>query len=334
VLHSFGNGTDGATPQGSLIFDAAGNLYGTTYSGGSAYEFGGTVFELSPAEGSGWTETVLHSFSNNLIDGLNPSPGSLIFDAAGNLYGTTNNGGSYAIEGGIVFELSPSLSGIWTETILHTFGNGSDGRYPNAGVIFDAAGNLYGTTVMGGTAYYYGGTVFELSPGASGVWAETILRSFGNSGTDPYSPFGGVIFDFDGSLYGTTAGGGYGWGTVFELSPSASGNWKLKMLHGFGKGTDGSEPNAGVIFDDAGNLYGTTLYGGSYGGNESGGIVFELSPTAGSAWTEKVLHNFGNGKDGDIPNFGSLIFDAAGNLYGATKSGGAYYAGTVFKIMR
>jgi hypothetical protein len=106
------------------------------------------------------------------------------------------------------------------------------------------------------------------------------------------------------------------------------------MLHGFGKGTDGSEPNAGVIFDDAGNLYGTTLYGGSYGGNESGGIVFELSPTAGSAWTEKVLHNFGNGKDGDIPNFGSLIFDAAGNLYGATKSGGAYYAGTVFKIMR
>ena len=162
LLHSF-NDTDGALPRAGLIFDAAGNLYGTTSEGG-AYSWG-TVFELTPAGGGNWTETVLHSFGNG-TDGASPYAG-LIFDAAGNLYGTAWQGGTYFY--GTVFELTPTAGGGWTETVLHSFGNGADGYYPYSGLIFDAAGNLYGTTGGGGTyscnrGLYHCGTVFELTP--------------------------------------------------------------------------------------------------------------------------------------------------------------------------
>ncbi|MGA2905131.1 MAG: choice-of-anchor tandem repeat GloVer-containing protein [Candidatus Korobacteraceae bacterium] len=211
VLHGF-NGADGLYPWlGSLIFDGAGDLYGTTLEGGT---YGaGVVFELMPAAGGSWTETVLHSFNDNGTDGALPAAG-LIFDAAGNLYGTTNAGGTY--DAGTVFKLAPTGDGSWTETVLHNFGNGTDGALPAAGLIFDAAGNLYGTTEVGG--FYGDGTVFELTPNGSGGWTEQVLFSFNLA--DGWYPYAGLILDAAGNLYGTTyTGGTYTYGTVFELTP-------------------------------------------------------------------------------------------------------------------
>ena len=253
VLHSFNdNGQDGGTPEAGLIFDAAGNLYGTTLGGGTYG--GGTVFELTPTAGGGWTEKVLYSFCSqpNCTDGAGPLAG-LILDAAGNLYGTTSQGGDYQCPSGTytycgtVFELKPIAGGGWTEQVLHSFdGSGTDGTYPSAGLIFDAAGNLYGTTQVGG--YYGGGTVFELTPTAGGAWTENVLFSF--DGTGGAVPFAGLIFDGAGNLYGTTyEGGTYSNGTVFELTPTAGGGWTEQVLHGFGNGTDGYYPHAGLIFD-------------------------------------------------------------------------------------
>jgi len=356
VLHSFGHGTDGQYPYAGLISDAAGNLYGTTVSGGTYGD--GMVFELSPAEGGGWTEQVLYSFcaQTNCPDGDSPYA-SLIFDDAGNLYGTTAGGGNYTAycptSGcGTVFKLSPAEGG-WTETVLYSFGaNGQyDGAWPEAGLIFDSAGNLYGTTVLGGTGSACGGpyacgTVFELTPTAGGGWTEQVLHSFGN-GTDGQYAYSGLIFDASGNLYGTTSTGGTdGNGTVFELTPTAGGGWTGTVLYSFCSQigcADGSGPTAGLIFDAAGNLYGTTIYGGTYiscyNDYNGCGTVFELTPTAGGDWTEQVLHNFGNGTDG-YWLYGGLILDAAGNLYGTTADGGngsycqfqQQFCGTVFEL--
>jgi len=322
VLHNFKNNTkQGNTLYAGLIFDAAGNLYGTTASGG---DYGvGTVFELMPKAGGGWTETVLHNFKNNGRDGEGPYAG-LIFDAAGNLYGTTASGGNYGV--GTVFELTPKAGGGWTEKVLHNFENsGKKGNTPYAGLIFDAAGNLYGTTVSGG--YYGVGTVFELTPQAGGGWTETVLHNFKNNTEQGNTLYGGLIFDGAGNLYGTTVNGGYyGVGTVFKLTPKAGGGWTETVLHNFDdNGTDGYSPYASLIFDAAGNLYGATTEGGN-----GYGTVFELTPKAGGGWTEKVLYRF-NGLDGLEP-YASLIFDAAGNLYGTTVAGGTQGYGTVFEL--
>ena len=219
MLYSFiNNGTDGIVPDGGVIFDGAGNLYGTTFSGGTHSE--GTVYELTPAGGGGWTEKVLHSFDQNGTDGAFPAA-ALIFDTAGNLYGTTAGGGTYSK--GTVFELTPVGGGTWTEKVLYSFGNGTDGFSPYSGLVFDAAGNLYGTAYYGGT--YSRGTVFELSPGAGGTWTEKVLHSFGN-GTDASQPFSGLTFDTAGNLYGTTeVGGAHTAGTVYELTPAGGGTW-------------------------------------------------------------------------------------------------------------
>jgi len=332
VLHSFNyNGTDGVLPYGGLIIDAGGNLYGTTYAGGTYH---GTVFELTPTGGGSWTEQVLHEFFNNQgTDGGFPESG-LIRDAAGNLYGTTSEGGAYGSYG-TVFELTPAGGGSWTEQVLHSFNyNGTDGMLPDAGLIMDSGGNLYGTTTYGGT--YNSGTVFELTPAGGGSWTEQVLHNFNNNGTDGFFPVAGLIFDAAGNLYGTTRFGGSGpcesgengCGTIYELSPSASG-WTEGVLHNFSpNGEDGTNPYAGLIFDAKGNLYGTTYYGGTY----NSGIVFELTPVGGGSWAEKVLHSFNsNGSDGANP-IGGLIFDAKGNLYGTTYYGGAYNFGTVFEV--
>jgi uncharacterized repeat protein (TIGR03803 family) len=328
LLHSFSfNGRDGAYPYSGLVGDAAGNLYGTTLLGGDYHcndGFGcGAVFELTPNGSGGWTEKVLHSFNHNGTEGTYPETG-LILDRSGDLYGTTPRGGDYGY--GTFFELTPNGSGGWTYKKFHNFGNGTDGASPEAGLIFDVAGNLYGTTGYGGD--YYAGTVFELTPNGSGGWTEKKLHDFGN-GTDGLYPWAGLIFDAAGNLYGTTQyGGAYGNGTAFELTPNGSGGWTEKRLHNFGNGTDGDEPLAKLIFDAAGNLYGTTYYGGAYGN----GTAFELTPNGSGGWTEKKLHNFGNGTDGTSPDAG-LILDRSGNLYGTTTSGGGTYnAGTVFEI--
>lgn len=322
VVLSFNN-TNGYQPAAGLIFDSSGNLYGTTTEGSS--EGVGCVFEMSPKAGA-WTEQVLSSF--NISDGFQPYAG-LVRDSAGNLYGTASGGGS-ADGDGVVFELTQN-GGTWTEIILHTFHeDGTDGGQLQGSLIFDRAGNLYGTTVQGGKNF--GGTVFELSPGTGGAWTETILYNFPANGTDGSHPYGSVVFDTAGNLYGTTHDGGTGEnGTVFELK-RAGGNWSEKVLHRFNdNGVDGTFPSAGLIFDGAGNLYGTTSSGGTFVNNGFWGTVFELVPQSGSAWKEKVLHSFGSGFDGRGPQ-APLVLDASGNLYGTTASGGTNQDGSVFVL--
>jgi uncharacterized repeat protein (TIGR03803 family) len=285
VLHTFTGGADGGRPSASLIFDARGRLYGTTiyggHTGGTCGTTGcGTVFKLTRV-GSGWTLTPLYTFSGG-DDGMNPT-GNVIFGPNGLLYGTTYEGGGNGCGGngcGTVFSLGPPARACtsalcpWRETILHRF-SGNDGENPYAGVIFDAAGNLYGTTTIGGI--HDDGVVFELTP-SSGGWTETVLHSF--SGTDGLQPLAGLIFDTTGNLYGTTTSGGtYSYGTVFELTPTQGGGWTEQVLYSFNySGTSGADPDAGVILDAAGNLYGTTAAGGASG---SYGTVYELMPGGG-----------------------------------------------------
>jgi uncharacterized repeat protein (TIGR03803 family) len=321
VLFNF-NGSNGNGPYGTLISDAAGNLYGTT-TGGGAHSLG-TVFELTPRAGGGWTEKLLHSFNNNGIDGIVPYT-RLVFDSAGNLYGTTNNGGSNYV--GTVFELTPTSSGSWKETILYSFQNNEvDGTYPYGDLVFDTSGNLYGTTAEGGSSF--AGTVYELTRGQSGQWTETVIHNF--NFTDGYTTYAGLIFDTSGNLYGAGyAGGTYGYGTVFELTPLGSGQWNASTLYNFnGQNATGDAPYATLIFDPAGNLSGTTLFGGTY----DSGMVFKLTPQAGGTWSETIVHSFEPSNwDGGNP-YGGLVMDAAGNLYGTTTQGGKFNYGTVFKL--
>jgi uncharacterized repeat protein (TIGR03803 family) len=256
------------------------------------------------------TETVLYYFGANSPDGIEPWAG-LIMDSVGDLYGTTFNGG--ANSAGTVFKISAS----GTETLLHSFGgNSTDGTFPLAGLIMDSAGDLYGTTQHGGQ---FGlGTVFKIS--ATGT--ETVLYSFGANLPDGYDPSAGLIMDSAGELYGTTAyEGPNGEGMVFKISALGTET----VLHSFGaNSTDGVQPSAGLIMDSAGDLFGTTRFGGAYGN----GTVFKIS----AAGTESVLYSFGaNSTDGWDP-YGGLIMDSAGNLYGTTWGGGANSDGTVFKI--
>lgn len=226
VLWNFSkNGTDGLNPTGGVVFDAAGNLYGTTLFGGT-YNYG-IVFELSPTTSGEWKETILHSFDHNGTDGFFPSTGKLVFDAHGNLYGTTEDGGSGNNPQGTIFRLEPSSSGTWTETIIRSFQvAGGNGAVPNGSLIFDASGNLYGTTEFGGD--FHNGTVFELSPASGGRWTIKNLHSFG-AYPDGSFPVSGVTFDSIGNLYGSSENGGtgknvgncsyYNCGTVFEVTP-------------------------------------------------------------------------------------------------------------------
>jgi uncharacterized repeat protein (TIGR03803 family) len=345
TLHNFGlYPTDGKSPVGGLIFDAAGNLYGTTGGGGdkscNGSGYCGTVFELMPNGSGGWTEKVIHNFGS---DGDGVFPIGLILDASGNLFGVTGYGGDfpcyidYDNRGcGTAFIMTPNGSGGWTEKKLHNFGSGEDGVYPWSQLSFDAAGNLYGTTIEGGV--YGGGTVFEMTPRENGSWTEKVLHNFGITHTDGTVPAGSLIFDTAGNLYGmTNYGGDYidnypcyyqGCGTVFQLTPKEGGGWTERKLHSFGRGIDGTHPNARLIFDAAGDLYGTTEEGGS----EGKGAVFEMTPSGSGGWTEKVIHNFRITDADGIDPAGSLIFDTAGNLYGMTSYGGDYGLGTVFEV--
>jgi uncharacterized repeat protein (TIGR03803 family) len=319
VLYNFTGASDGGTPRAPLISDSSGNFYGTTLAGG-AYGWG-TVFELSPRAGGGWTESVLHSFQSNLLDGVAPWSG-VVFDATGNLYGTAYAGGIHNY--GIVFELSPQAGGGWIETVLHNFKAG-DGQFPTGGLIFDTAGSLYGTTTQGGA--FGEGVVFKLSQ-TGGAWTETVLHSFNPNGPDGQVPSCTLILDTAGNLYGTTTyGGTFSAGTVFELSPNSAGGWTERRLANFGNsGNNPYLPSAGLVFDPAGNLYTTLTFGGLY----SEGAVVELSPKAGGGWTTKAIHNF-NGTDGHEP-LDSLIIDSAGNLYGTTYAGGANGGGVAFEL--
>ena len=330
IVHRFGPppNAKGCMPQGNLVADSAGNLYGTADCGASNR---GVVFEMvRPVPPStAWTESVLYSFTGEQ-DGLMPAYG-VIFDAAGNLYGTTVDGGEFTL--GTVFELSPPPAGqtSWTETVLHSF-DAADGELPTSGLISDHSGNLYGVALGGIDGVNNGhGVVYELSPPAtSGApWTVTVLHTFGRFDRDGAEPFGNLVFDAKGNLYGTTLrGGGSNFGVLYKLAPPAPGKsaWTFLVLHVF-SGPDGAQPAGGMTLHGKGVLYGTTAAGGGQGGLTCGnvgcGTVFQLVPpaVAGGAWTENVLYAFtglANGR-GPTPH---VIFDAAGNLYSAASSGG------------
>jgi uncharacterized repeat protein (TIGR03803 family) len=327
VLYSFDGSrpadTDGSLPYAPLIFDKAGNLYGTTTSGGLYGQ--GIVFELTPTSSGGWKENIIHSFGLG-NDGALPE-GPVIMDDAGDLYGTTalGGGGGCSHGCGTVFHLIHEKNGKWKETIIHTF-NGKDGALPYCGLAFDAVGNLFGTAPYGGS--FNEGTVFELTPTSRTRWNETVLHNFtGNK--DGASPYGGVVFDGENNLYGTTANGGNAnAGTVFMMN-IIRGRWTETILYSFTGGADGAAPESALVRDGAGNFYGTAhgIDGAQFG------AVFQLVPSQ-SGWTENTLHTFtfqNYSTDGAYP-VGGVILDNAGNVYGTTYVGGSGGDGVVFEL--
>lgn len=343
VLHLFNGQGDGINPVAGVTLDKEGNIFGSTLYGGtgSCANGCGTVYEIGPDGSGGWNETVLYSFPPN---GAREPVGGVILDAMGNIYGTASIGGisscpSSNVGCGSVYKLAPG-SGGWAFKTLHYFHwmqSHPDGALPQASLFEDAQHNLYGTTEAGGTTAE-GGSVFELSPAKTGAYAISLIGSFQATGDSGFQPSGALISDKQGNFYGTTNFGGmvnsacsYGCGTVFELSPGTSG-WTLQTLYSFQGGTDGMLPYGTTLAKDAkGSLYGVTAGGGNNNCSSGCGVVFELSPAAGGGWSEKVLYAFLGGDDGDYPS-GSLVVDAAGNVYGATAAGGANNAGTVFKV--
>ena len=358
VLHTWvdtSTNENGGSVAGMAI-DPAGNVYGVTFGTGACSVGCGSVFKLVKQSSGGFKYQTLYNFKGDLAgDGSNPY-GTPILDSAGNIYGTTMGGG-FGLQSGVVYKLTPTGNGKYTETVLHEFGafGTDDGSEPFSTLAFDSAGNLYGTTNLGGggvggTFCLNGcGTVFKLTPNADGTWTEGVIHSFpGSAGsTDGQNPHGVVVFDSKGNLWGTTQNGGNmeaclqfidvtGCGTVFELTPQADGTWTESFLFQFDGEPTGFNPWDGMVIDKAGNLYGMTTNGG--GGN---GAVFKLTPQAQGGVKETIVHAFAvcgtTCPDGGNPENGITI-DTAGNLYGTTDLGGgggsATGDGTVFKLTR
>lgn len=311
VLYNFAGLTDGANPGSSLTWHN-GKLYGTTTSGGLGY---GTVFQLTPDGNHDSVETTLYSFcpiAPSCADGANPTYSNVIFDSAGNIYGTAYAGGENGY--GVVFELS-LVSGTWTETVLHSFANSPDAANPVNGLIMDKAGNLYGAAYAGGTGNG-NGAVFELSP-SDGSWTEQVIY-------DINSVYSGLTMNAAGNIFGTT------YNTIFELVSNGSGSWNPQVIYTFiaaDAATEGADPNGTLAIDSAGNLYGTTLRGGKNGY----GTIYKLTLQKSGAWTEKLLTSFGTAAE--YP-FAGPVFDSAGNLYGTTTEGGQHNDGTVWKLTK
>jgi len=335
VIHGF-HGTDGSSPVGPLVIDSAGNLYGVAANGGAGQN--GVVFKLTRVASGQFSESVLYSFAGG-DDGASPR-GGVIFDQAGNLYGVTaSGGGAGCFSGcGTVYELSRNSHGHWGKKELYRFTGRSDGGTPQSSLTFDASGNLYGTTNVGGDSSCNSGgcgTVFQLSPTASGRWKATVLHTFTGQ-ADGASPFlAGVIFDDAGRLYGVTStGGANDMGTVFQLTRMPDGTWKDTVLYAFAGGSDGTFPSATLALHQ-GALYGATYAGGNEGGAcpvNGCGTIFKLAPGAGG-WEKSLVYAF-QGADG-IETLATPAFDRAGNLYGTTFEGGSgpcSVCGTAFEL--
>jgi|HubBroStandDraft_2_1064218.scaffolds.fasta_scaffold01339_4 hypothetical protein len=344
TIHQFSQATgDGANPGPAFILDAKGNLYGVTPNGGDGC---GIVYELSPTKDGKWKENILHKFNRDGKDGCNPS-GRLVFDQAGDLFGGTFNGGGglnnfFCNNGcGTTYRLHLA-NGKWTETVLHRFtGKGTDGWNPSGSLAFDKAGNLWGATFLGGAGdsstcgdpnggVGFCGTVFELTPNANGIWAESTLYSFVDASTG-WNPLSGVILDKAGDLVGTTENGGSALdGTVFKITPKGNGKVEESLIHEFVGEADGSFPQTGLTVDAAGTLYGVTLVGGGTAftctENSGGGcgIVYKLTPNSDGTWTETILYSFLGGTDGAIPGDDRLALDADGDVFGSAESGGDF----------
>ena len=329
ILYRFninGNSSGGALPAAGVIFDKAGNLYGTTE--GIPNECGqGNVFELTPNSQGAWTETVLYSFTCE-GGGYNPAT-DLVFDDKGDLFGTAGN---------IVFELLPRADGSWEEVTLHTFTGKPDGAIFSSGVLLDSQGHVYGMTQSGGTGTcmynrktFGCGIVYELIPSAEGAghWAENVVYNFARGGGFAVNPSGGLILDRPGHLFITTAAGGDGLGTVAELTRSQKG-WEQSVLYRFYGGPDGNQP-AGRLVINAGVGFGVTNRGGTNGL----GTVFGLKGLDTGGWKAGVLYSFAGGSDARNPTTG-LVSDSQGNLYGTTIAGGVQGCyegcGTVYEV--
>lgn len=331
TLKRFHRNPDGAFPECRLIVTSTGELVGTTFGGGTNDE--GMAFALVPptVPGAPWKRQVLYNFGHFAGDAFNPNAGLL---ANGPVYYGVGSGGTNF--SGAVFQLTPPArrGKPWTETILYSFAErfSGDAAIPSSELIMDNQGNLYGTALLGGANDV--GAVYELSPPvvAGGPWTEKVLFSF--SGTDGSSPFGRLLLDANGTLYGTASGGGAGEaGAVFQLAPPAAPGdpWTETVLYGFSGGADGSSPEGGVVMNNQGRIFGTAEHGGDGGPKISGGVVFALDPPTqpGGTWTETVLYAFG-GPDGFAP--ASLLTLKNGRLYGTTTQGGSFGTGTVFVL--
>ena len=322
VLYDFTGGADGGEPYKGVTLDAQGNLYGTAVTGGGGSCEGGcgVVFKLTNSGGT-WTQTVIHTFTGG-SDGSGPgSP--VVIDEHGNVWGTTPTGGADGM--GVVYELAPDATGGWKQRVIHTFTGGDDGGGGSASrFLIDAAGNLYNVCTVGGANGF--GTVYEISP-IQGKWQFRTLYAFKDQ-PDGASPYGGLISDRAGHLYGTTYyAGAYDLGTVYKLTNN-NGTWTESVLYSFKGGTDGASPISSLVADAAGNLYGTTSDGGAAAC--SCGVIFRMSRSA-TGWTEAVAYRFpGTPQPGFAYN--GMVRDSAGNFYGATVHGGSGNDGAVYQF--
>jgi uncharacterized repeat protein (TIGR03803 family) len=321
VLYSFTGGTDGGEPYKGVTLDAQGNIYGTAVTGGGGSCEGGcgVVFKLTKSGGT-WTQTVIHQFSGGK-DGSGPGSG-LTFDQHGNLYGMTPTGGAYGL--GVVYRLH-RVNGSWRLNVIHAFTGGDDGSSGSAGrLILDHAGNLYGVTTVGGA--HGDGLAFEITH-SHGTWTLVPLYAFKDQ-PDGALPYGGLIFDKTGNLYGTTYYAGvHDVGTVYKLTHT-NGGWTETVLYSFKGGTDGSRPISTLVSDEAGNLYGTTSDGGT---GCACGVIFKLTRHPDGTWTESVPYRFpGAPKAGFAYN--GMVNGSDGKFYGATTHGGNTNDGTIYKF--
>jgi uncharacterized repeat protein (TIGR03803 family) len=325
VIYSFTSGPDGGQPYNGVTLDAQGNLYGTAVTGGTgqACEGGcGVVYKLTKSGGT-WTQSVLYNFTGG-NDGSGPGAG-LTFDRKGNLYGMAPTGGEFGV--GVIYKLAPDGSGGWTQSVLHAFTGGADGATGSAGRLMVSSGRLYGVATVGGANGK--GTVFRLNPQAGGGWTLETLYAF-KGPPDGGLPYGAVIRDGAGRLYGTTYyDGAHDAGAVYQLTPTASGPWDEKVIYSFAGGPDGSHPVSHLNFDAAGNLYGTT----SEGGDESCncGTIFKLTP-AGARWQYTVVHAFQGSPDGKYA-YNGMAPGPGGKLYGSTVHGGDADDGVIFAFV-
>src|SRR6476620_4272197 len=320
IIYSFAGDEGGEYTDTDVAIDAAGNLYGTSVLGGESG--GGTVWQLSNVGGS-WVHTVLYSFTGGR-DGGEPYKG-VTLDAAGNLYGTAVTGGSGSCEGGcgVTYKLTKSGS-TYTQSVIHAFTGGVDGSGPGARVAVDNRGNVYGMTPTGGANGL--GTIYALHAKSNGSWAFRVIHTF-TGGSDGSSGSAGKLLLRGGRVYGAaTTGGASSSGTIFELTPTETGEWDFKTIYAFQGAPDGVFPYGALLFDPAGNLYGTTYYGGTNGL----GAIYRLSPDGAGGWSESVLYSFRSGTDGNS-SISNLVSDAAGNLYGTTSEGGLG-SGAIFEL--
>jgi uncharacterized repeat protein (TIGR03803 family) len=321
TLYSFTGGADGGEPYKGVTLDRDGNLYGTAVTGGSGNCEGGcgVVYKLTHS-GAKWTYRVIHAFTGG-DDGSGPGA-RVTVDHAGNIYGMAPTGGAYGL--GTIYKIRQGSHGAPAFKVIHAFTGGADGATGSAGRMVIRDGHLYGAATAGGT--YGSGVVFELTPRGRGEWDFSTIYSFRGQ-PDGSFPYGALLFDALGNIYGTTYyGGANGIGSVYQLSPQAMGEWKESVLYSFQEGSDGNSPISNLVFDNAGNLYGTTSEGGL-----GSGTIFKLSPVGNGSWTETVVHAFEGPPDGGF-SYNGMVVDAFGNFYGATVHGGTDDDGSVYKF--